>query len=607
MESIKALGLQMLNIWRQLGVNQKVTVAASGLVVLLGLGAVVFFSSRTDFGLLYGKLDSETAGKIIASLDETQTPYKVGQGGGTIYVPNDKVHVTRMKLATQGLPKADGVGYEIFDKPSFGMSDFVQRANYNRALQGELARTISQIDGVESARVMIVAPENRLIIDPTKKPTASVFLKLRNAGLMSSQAVNSVRFIVANSVPGLKYSSVSVVDNFGNTLSANDEEGSTAAMSGTRLAAQRNLERYLTEKVEGMLGAVLGPGQVVVRVSAEINHDQTTKTAEVYDPAGKVERMVQKKLETTDNVSSTPSGTPGTAINTNTSTNQTGNPLTGNRLLRDDLTTEYALSKTTTNTVEMAGNVKRVSAAIFVNKKPGQGGQRADRQPTEIEQLRRVAQNALGLQLGASALREDQIVVEEVEFNDVAATQLNQQLDKDKTYLLVWEIVRSLLYVLLGAGALLAFWKMVRRSAEEAIPTGVTVGQMLSYQTSGGAGMVMPAYAATGVGALPPGAAIRPAGAVVAGVAGPVVAGAPAAATKQSIEEEAAAEEEEKDDVEVVRQEKQKLIMDFGLGKRRPERVNIEVLRDMIRENPEAMTTAARRWLTASEKQDTET
>lgn len=508
----------MLSIWRQLGVNQKVTVAASGLVVILGLSAVVFFSSRTDFGLLYGKLDSEEAGKIIASLEESQTPYKVGQGGGTIYVPNDKVHLTRMKLATKGLPKADGVGYEIFDKPSFGMSDFVQRANYNRALQGELARTISQIDGVESARVMIVAPENRLIIDPTKKPTASVFLKLRNAGLMSAQGVNSVRFIVANSVPGLKYSSVSVVDNFGNTLSANDEEGSSAAMSGTRLAAQRNLERYLTEKVEGMLGAVLGPGQVVVRVSAEINHDQTTKTAEIYDPAGKVERMVQKKDETTDNVATIPGGTPGTPINTNTSTNQTGNPINGNRLTRVDLTTEYSISKTTTNTVEMAGTVKRVSAAIFVNKKPGQGGQRADRQPTEIEQLRRVAQNALGLQLGTSALREDQIVVEEVEFNDVAATQLNQQLDKDKNYMFIWEIVRSSLYVLLGFGALLAFWKMVRRSAEEAIPTGVTVGQMLSYQTTGGPGMVMPAYA--GAQMTPGVAGGRQAGAV----AGPAAA-----------------------------------------------------------------------------------
>ena len=602
MEQLKALGLQMLSIWRQLGVNQKVTVAASGLVVILGLSAVVFFSSRTDFGLLYGKLDSEEAGKIIASLEESQTPYKVGQGGGTIYVPNDKVHLTRMKLATKGLPKADGVGYEIFDKPSFGMSDFVQRANYNRALQGELARTISQIDGVESARVMIVAPENRLIIDPTKKPTASVFLKLRNAGLMSAQGVNSVRFIVANSVPGLKYSSVSVVDNFGNTLSANDEEGSSAAMSGTRLAAQRNLERYLTEKVEGMLGAVLGPGQVVVRVSAEINHDQTTKTAEIYDPAGKVERMVQKKDETTDNVATIPGGTPGTPINTNTSTNQTGNPINGNRLTRVDLTTEYSISKTTTNTVEMAGTVKRVSAAIFVNKKPGQGGQRADRQPTEIEQLRRVAQNALGLQLGTSALREDQIVVEEVEFNDVAATQLNQQLDKDKNYMFIWEIVRSSLYVLLGFGALLAFWKMVRRSAEEAIPTGVTVGQMLSYQTTGGPGMVMPAYA--GAQMTPGVAGGRQAGAV----AGPAAAASSAKPEGEGevTVEEAVPEEEEKEDVEVIRQEKQKLIMDFGLAKRRPERVNIEVLRDMIRENPDAMTTAARRWLSAKEKQDKE-
>src|SRR5204862_3036282 len=132
-------------------------------------------------------------------LDDAKVPYRITRGGGTIMVPSDKVHVMRMQLAAKGVPRpGDGVGFEIFDKPNFGISDFVQRANYIRALQGELARTIAQIDQVDSARVMVVLPENRLLIDKDKHATASVFVRLRGNGSLPPQAVNSIRFLVAN-------------------------------------------------------------------------------------------------------------------------------------------------------------------------------------------------------------------------------------------------------------------------------------------------------------------------------------------------------------------------------------------------------------------------
>ena len=149
----------MRDIWMQLGAAQRFSVGAATFVLFAGLGTLAFWSSRADYSLLYGRLSDSEAAKVIAALDDAKVPYKVGAGGSTILVPAEKVHLMRMQLAGRGIPRGDGVGFEIFDKPNFGISDFVQRANYVRAVQGELARTISQLDEIESARVMIVLPE----------------------------------------------------------------------------------------------------------------------------------------------------------------------------------------------------------------------------------------------------------------------------------------------------------------------------------------------------------------------------------------------------------------------------------------------------------------
>jgi flagellar M-ring protein FliF len=209
-QNVSRIGRQLQEIWKHLGASQRVSVVLATGVLLLAVSGVAWWSSRAEYSLLYGKLSDAEASKVIAALDDAKVPYKIGSGGNSILVPAEKVHVMRMQLAGKGIPRGDGVGFEIFDKPNFGISDFVQRANYIRALQGELARTIAQIDEVESARVMVVMPENRLLIDKDKHPTASVFVRLRGNGQLASQAVNSIRFLVANAVEGLKPNFVSV-------------------------------------------------------------------------------------------------------------------------------------------------------------------------------------------------------------------------------------------------------------------------------------------------------------------------------------------------------------------------------------------------------------
>ena len=181
---MKSFASSLLGLWKQLGLNQRVTLVVATVAVVAGLSGLVIWSRQPDYQLLYGRLSEKDAAQIVSTLQSQNVPHRVTNGGSTIYVPADQVHRLRMDLATKGVPTGDGVGFEIFDKGQFGLSDFVQRTNYMRALQGELGRTIGQLDGVRSARVMIVQPENRLLLtDQGVKPTASVFVELASSRL----------------------------------------------------------------------------------------------------------------------------------------------------------------------------------------------------------------------------------------------------------------------------------------------------------------------------------------------------------------------------------------------------------------------------------------
>ena len=610
------MAMQLLTIWQQLGVNQKVTVAASGLLAAGALSAVVFFTSKTDFALLYGNMDSKSAGEIITVLEEQNIPHKAGAGGTSIMVPREKVYSLRMTLASRGLPKAGDVGWELFDnKNTVSMSDFVQQNNKVRALQGELARSIAMIQGVSSARVHVVLPKTRLIVDENKKGTAAVLLNLSSVGSIRPEAVHSIRHLVAGGIEGLQPNNVMVTDNYGNTLTSSGDGNGAFAMANNRLTTRRNYEKYLAAQVRSTLEPALGPGQVIVTVSAEINHDQITHTSIEFDPDGVVTNQFTSTIDTTGNSTPRPGGVAGATANTNTSTNNAGGALANSTQNKEEKVISFNNSQNTTNTVKAVGKPERITASVLV----AQGDTARD--AGAMLQLTNVVKNAIGLHIdgGVGGVRPDDIVVEEILFNDAHLTVAKEELDSAATKAMISDLVRNILYVLLGAGALFAFVKLVKRSADEAIPTGVPVGQLLA----GTPMLAAPAGALTG-------------GAMMAAPAG---GGAPSAAidaesqmaasakSLEDIEEalkdpsklstaeiqmlmdkkkeekerrkmlEAMADEDDEEDVEVIEQEKQKLIMDFGIGKKQPERVNIEVLRDMIKENPDSMAVAARRWL----------
>ena len=489
--NLNKIGSQLLAVWKQLGVSQRVSVLLATGAVLASLLGMAFWSSRTDYGLLYSRLSDEDASKVVAALDDAKVPYKIGSSGSSIYVPAGKVNLMRIQLAGKGLRRGDGVGYEIFDKPNFGISDFIQRANYLRAIQGELGRTISQMEGIEAARVMVVIPENRLLLDRDKRPTASVFVRVRGNSQLAPSSINSIRSLVANSVEGLRPNSVTIVDNLGNTLSENVEDDSLVGLSTTQLAARRNLEQYLSKKAESMLEKVLGPGQAMVRVSADVNYDTITRTEEKFDPEGQVIRTQTKNDENNNSSTSSPnSEAVGLSANTPPEpglTNSATSPVNTTSTRKTTGTTEYDNPKTISNILQSAGGIKHLSAAVTVAAKIegiGDTAKPVSRSTNELEQLRGLVVGALG----ADLTRGDQIVLVELPFNDRVAVELTQRLDREQQHEFWWNLVKGLFYPGLALGILVVFLRLLKRTPAEFLPVGIPVGELMANGNGNGHG-----------------------------------------------------------------------------------------------------------------------
>ncbi|MDW8310986.1 MAG: flagellar basal-body MS-ring/collar protein FliF, partial [Verrucomicrobiales bacterium] len=312
-----------------------------------------------------------------------------------------------------------------------------------------------------------------------KKPTASVFVRVKGAGTLAPSAVASIRFLVANSVEGLTANNVTVVDNFGNVLSENQEPDSVAALSANQLSARRNYEQYLARKAEGMLEKVLGPGQAVVRVSAEINWDTLQRTEEKFDPEGQVLRTATVNDETVESTSASNGGVPGVTTNANLENTNTvagaSGPLTNSRTKKKVTNNQYEINRITSSLVQSPGGVKRISAAVFVSQRfegAGPARKAVPRTPEELQKLRRIVQSALGIQEDDPA-RKDEITLEEIAFNDQPFTELTRQLEKQEHRRFWVELGQKLVYPALALGVLFFFWRAFQQSKSEELPIGV--------------------------------------------------------------------------------------------------------------------------------------
>jgi flagellar M-ring protein FliF len=424
MEEIKK---NLLALWKGLSPQRRVSLIGSFLLSLAVLSAVVYFASKPRLTLLYGGLAPAEAGKVTEYLDQKKITYNVTDGGRAIEVPAQDVYAARMGLAAEGIPTQSdsGVGFELFDKPTFGESDFMQRANYYRALQGELARTIKQLDEVQNARVLIVVPEDKLFGQDHQDAKASVFVQLQPGRMLSTSQLQAIRFLVANGVEGLQPERVAVIDSNGRAM-ADSDTGSLATdgqVTDKQRQARADLEQYLEQKAQSMLDQVLGPGQAVVRVASEIDYSQLQETSERYDPKNSAIKTETSTTESNTTQSSSGGNGAGVAANSSAPAPTDGSGKTNDEK-KENVSNTYEVSKTVDTKSIGAGAIKRLTIALMLNERKTPSGTGANatskptpRTPQEIAELENLVKAAVGFT--SNDVRQDTIATSEVPFADL--------------------------------------------------------------------------------------------------------------------------------------------------------------------------------------------
>src|SRR5262245_48350392 len=267
-ERVQQLWAQLAAFFLAQPPARRVAIAAVGLVSMAGVLGLAWWVQRPLMRPLFTNLGERDASAIVETLRAEKVPFALDDGGHAVLVPAERLYELRLALASRGLPEGGGVGFEIFDRQSLGQTDFLQRLNYQRALQGELGRTIGQLGGVESARVHLALPERSLFVAENRRPSASVVLKLAPGRTLGRAQIDGIVHLVAASVEGLDADDVTVVDEAGRMLTADHRGADTTGASSTTLELQQSVERTAEERVESMLGAVVGRDRVIARVAA---------------------------------------------------------------------------------------------------------------------------------------------------------------------------------------------------------------------------------------------------------------------------------------------------------------------------------------------------
>ena len=412
----QARGFNALPVMRQFGLML-------GLAASVALGFYVVLWARTpEYSMLYGSLTNVETAEVAAALDGAVIPYRIERGSGAITVPAEKVHEARLKLAGRGLPRGNGTGFELLsEEQSFGTSQFMEQARYNRAIEGELARTISTLQSVESARVHLAIPKRSVFVRDKNRPRASVVLSLFSGARLNDERLAGVVHLVASSVPGLEAGRVTVVDQSGRLLTANDEADGIAG-SARQLDYTRKVENGYIKRIEDILDPIVGEQGVRAQVSADIDFTVVESTTENFQPDNRAVRSEETFEESTTGAGS--AGVPGALTNTppvagTTSAEETveqeAAPLNSTRRA----TRNFELDRNISHTRTASGTVKQLSIAVLVDyRTQGDESGATERVPLTDDEMQRIT--ALVKEaVGFSEVREDSIKVTNIPFRMV--------------------------------------------------------------------------------------------------------------------------------------------------------------------------------------------
>lgn len=425
----------MVDNFNRLSPRQKMAGGTALALAIALLAAVWMWSRQPQYSVLFSNLEEKDGGAIVTTLQQQNVPFRVENGGATILVPGERANELRLTLASQGLPKGGAVGFELMEAQKLGVSQFHEQINYQRALEGELARTIQSISAVMGARVHLAIPKQTAFLRNEQKPTASVVVNVRPGRKLEASQVAGIVHLVSSSVPELSASQVSVIDQSGDLLTRQrNPEG--PALDDSQLAYVRTLEESYATRIQTILEPIVGAGNFRAQVAADVDFDTTEQTSESYKPNPSSDTAIRSQ-QTNEALTNQPSavGVPGALSNqppvpatapvtspptAGPSQSGAAGPLNSNK----SATTNYELDKTIQHVKRSVGQVKRLSVALVVNnrnEKDARGNLKAvPLTETEVKKINDLVKEAVGY----NERRGDTINVTNTAFTEMAREEV---------------------------------------------------------------------------------------------------------------------------------------------------------------------------------------
>ncbi|MGC9127881.1 MAG: flagellar basal-body MS-ring/collar protein FliF [Acidithiobacillus sp.] len=483
--------------WQELPGNRRFAILAVLAAILAVIVVGLLWSRPQSYGVLYTNLSNRDGGEVIAELQKLNVPFRITDGGSVIAVPANEVYATRMKLAAAGLPRGEGVGFEVLDHEPMGTSEFVEHVNYQRALEGSLERTIASLSAVERAKVHLAIPKPSVFLSQEEKPTASVLVRLYPGRELSAAQVAGIVHLVAASVPGLADKNVTVVDQQGNLLSA--QSGNDLGLQPSQLAYQRAVDQAYERRIQQILAPIVGANGVRVAVSADIDFSHSESSSVTY---GNHQILSQQQNLRSSTGGGGPYGVPGALSNQPPGvavaplTAPTASTLSPGDLIAlaptlkalaptessSDSTTNYDVDQTIVHTVNPVGSVKRLSVAVLVNDRlegSGLGGVKQAKPLTaaQLQQIQQLVEDAIGY----NAKRGDSVKVVNMPFSGTEAASSHLPWWQQEWFLAL--LHGTLRYLVLLLLAMLLYFGLVRpllrirARREPTLPGGIAAGQ----------------------------------------------------------------------------------------------------------------------------------
>ena len=460
-QSFSEFLLQLKTLFKNLTLGKKITLLILIVSTISGFIFLMTWAGKPDFQILYSNLNPEDAGAVLTRLKDQKIRYQISSDGNSILIPNKQLYEIRMELASQGLPQGGGVGFEIFDNTKLGMTEFVQNVNYQRALQGELSRTINGFAEIESSRVHIVMPSKSLFIEQEEPATASIAVKIRYGRRLSEDQIQGIVHLVSSSISGLNPENVTVVDNNGKRLAGFKDKSTMGKVSADQLEYKEKVEKGLENRIKTMLEGALGAGRAIVRASCDLDFRRQEQTEEMYKPDNKVIRSEQLFNETSNEARLIPIGVPGTVIDTNKP-----KPDSSLKFQKQDKTVNYEIGKVIKHIVEPIGKIDKISVAVIVdgtykNIKGEDGNQELKYLPRtqdEMDKLENIVKRAVNF----DAKRGDELEIINMPFESNRMAESEEAIAEEGWLSQLKHYTFFAKYIFLSISLLLCFIFVVR-------------------------------------------------------------------------------------------------------------------------------------------------